>query len=102
MAAWLCYNELWAVARQRRPCSVIFLSGTACHAEETVLSDRFAGSARPRELPEGEKQFARHASEGRDSGRVLMLSALHCIYAAPMPAGEREAGVFGWKVCRAV
>lgn len=81
---------------------IIFASGTPRDAEEAVLSDRFTGSARKRELPEREKQFARHASEGRDGRCVLLLQALHCVYAALMPAGEREAGVFGWKVRRVV
>lgn len=52
---------------------IIFASGTAGDAEEAVLSDRFTGSARERELPEREKQSARHASEGGDGGRVLLL-----------------------------
>lgn len=67
MAAWLCLSGC------RVPMScIIFASGAARHAEEAVLSDRPTGSARKRELPEREKQSARHASEGR-SGRCVLL-----------------------------
>lgn len=98
MASWLCFGG------RRVPMSCIILaSGAARHAEEAVLSDRPTGSARKRELPEREKQSARHASEGRSGRCVLLPPALHRrAYAALMPAGEREAGVFGWKVCRVV
>lgn len=65
MAAWLCLSGC------RVPIScIIFASGTAGDAEEAVLSDRPTGSARKRELPEREEQFARHASEGRSGGCV--------------------------------
>lgn len=40
-------------------------------AEETVLTDRSAGSAREGEFPEREKQSAHHASEGKN----ILLSA---------------------------
>lgn len=64
---------------QHCPCSVIVVSGKARNTEETVLSDSFTGSARKRELPEREKQFAPYAAEGSHSRRVLMLQALRCI-----------------------
>lgn len=43
-----------------------FVTGKTRGAEETVLSDYFTGSARKREFPEREEQFARHASEGEN------------------------------------
>lgn len=48
-------------------CFVLFVSGTTHDAEETVLTDYFTGSARKREFPEREKQFAHHATEGNNS-----------------------------------
>lgn len=57
-------------------CSDIVLfvvTGKNHDAEETVLTDYLTGSAGKRELPEREKQFARHASEGNEILCVLML-----------------------------
>lgn len=44
---------------------LFFVTGKTRDAEETVLTDHFTGSARKREFPEREKQFAHHASEGK-------------------------------------
>uniref|UniRef100_A0A3Q1H7H5 Uncharacterized protein n=1 Tax=Acanthochromis polyacanthus TaxID=80966 RepID=A0A3Q1H7H5_9TELE len=51
----------------------LFLTGKNHDPEETVLTDHFTGSARTRELPEREKQFAPHASEGKNIFCMLML-----------------------------
>lgn len=45
---------------------LFFVTGKTRDAEETVLTDYFTGSARKREFPEREKQFAHHASEGKN------------------------------------
>lgn len=55
------------------------VTGKAHDAEETVLTDYFTGSARKRAFPEREKQFARHASEGKNNPRMLILETLNFI-----------------------
>lgn len=47
-------------------CFVFVVTGKNHDAEETVVTDYLTGTARKREFPEREKQFARHASEGKD------------------------------------
>ena len=54
------------------PC--FLFKGAAHDPEETVVTDQFTGSARERELPEREKQFARHAAEGKKSLCLLKPS----------------------------
>lgn len=65
------------------------VSGEACNAEETVLSDSFTGSAGKRELPEGEEPFARRAAEGSNGDCVPLLRAF-VVFTLPRCLQERE------------
>jgi len=44
---------------------LFFFAGKTRDAEEAVVTDQRTGSTRKGELPEGEKQFAYHAPEGK-------------------------------------
>lgn len=57
---------------------LFLVTGKTHDAEETVLTDYLTGSARKREFPEREKQFAYHASEGKTI--LCMLFILICKY----------------------
>lgn len=46
-------------------CRLAAAAGEDRHAEEAVVADRSAGAAGEGELPEGEKQPAAHAPEGK-------------------------------------
>lgn len=86
-----------------KPQAFISFVGKTHDPEETVGTDYLTDSARKREFPEREKQFAHHASEG--TGKKIFACyecKFYLLDATLTSTGERETGIFGREVCTVI